>query len=68
MEDRREFFDRKFVSRCRERAGQVYYGTVFEIKKEIRVWSKKEVPAHNLSGLIALSYRSLHHSPGCARD
>ena len=35
MEDRREFFDRKIVSRCRERARRVYYGAVFEIKKEI---------------------------------
>ena len=35
MEDRREFFDRKIVSRCRERARRVYYGAVVEIKKEI---------------------------------
>jgi hypothetical protein len=35
MEDRRECSDRKIVSRCRERARRVYYGAVFEVKKEI---------------------------------
>ena len=35
MEDRRECSDRKIISQCRERAGRVYYGAVFEAKKEI---------------------------------
>jgi hypothetical protein len=37
MEDRRECSDRKIVSRRREQARRVYYGAVFEIKKEIPV-------------------------------
>jgi hypothetical protein len=37
MEDHRECSDRKIVSRCRKRAGRVYYDAVFEVKKEIRV-------------------------------
>jgi len=34
MEDRRECSSRKIVSQCRERARRVYYGAVFELKKE----------------------------------
>ena len=37
MEDRRECSDKKIVSRCRGRTRRVYYGAVFEIKKEIPV-------------------------------
>jgi hypothetical protein len=40
MEDRRECSDRKIVSRCRERARRVYYGAVFEIKKEIPAYDQ----------------------------
>jgi hypothetical protein len=36
-EDHQECSDKKIVSRCRERAGRVYYDAVFEIKKEIPV-------------------------------
>jgi hypothetical protein len=39
MEDRRECSDNKIVSRCRERARRVYYGAVFEVKKEIPSYS-----------------------------
>jgi hypothetical protein len=35
MEEPRECSDRKIVSRCREREGRVYYGAIFEAKKEI---------------------------------
>jgi len=37
MADRRECSRWQIVSRCRERARQVYYGAVVEIKKEIPV-------------------------------
>ena len=35
MEDRRESPITEIVSRCRQRATRVYYGAVFEVKKEI---------------------------------
>ena len=51
MEDRRECSDKKIVSRCRERARRVYYGVVFEVKKQIPIeWIVRLRRAPGLTG------------------
>ena len=56
MEDRRECFDRQIASRCRERARRVYYGAVFEVKKEIPIRDDNILSWLFLAGRFWLRY------------
>ena len=58
--------NRKIVSRCRERATRVYYGAVFEIKKEIpvRVFGRATRPHKNIVMTVEFSSRAVSHASG----
>ena len=62
MEDRRECSDRKIVSRCREQARRVYYGGVFEAKKEIPAKGCDWYVNHSANVLQGFATASHHRS------